>query len=76
MNIRTLCASSPTHASRKKLAFQVIFDDLKDKEAFEQNRRFQELLIDLQLACKRDRLLRYKRLVAIRYRHPDTLVKK
>ena len=63
-------------ASRRKLTFQVIFDDFKDKEAFEQNRRFQELLIDLRLACKPDRLLRYKRLVATRYRYPNPLVKK
>lgn len=61
-------------ASRNKLTFQVVFDELKDTEAFEQNRRFQELMIELRLACKPDRLLRYKHVVATRY--PSPLAKK
>ncbi len=57
--------------SPRKLTFQVVFDELKYKEKFEQNRRFQELMIDLRLACKGDRLLRFKHLVVTRYKLPD-----
>ncbi len=58
------CKAGMRIVSRNKLSFQITFQDLKDKDIIEQNQRFQELVIDLRLASKRDRSLRRKQLVA------------
>lgn len=42
--------------SRKKLTILFVFESAKDKQAFEESKRYQELFVDLQAFCKRDKL--------------------
>ena len=59
---------TPNVFSNRKMSMQIILDDLDDRDKLQENRRYQELLIDIRLASRRDRLLRFKKLKVTRYR--------
>ena len=42
--------------SRKKLTILFIFETVEDKQTFEECERFQELRVDLEAFCKKDKL--------------------
>lgn len=42
--------------SRKKLTILFLFENVKDKQAFEQSDRYQELFTDLEAFCKKGKL--------------------
>lgn len=42
--------------SRKKLSILFMFETVEDKQAFEESERYQELFVDLQAFCKKDKL--------------------
>lgn len=54
--------------AKRKLSVQIIFDELVDRDKLQENRRFQELMIDIRLASKRDRFRRFKHLRMTRYK--------
>lgn len=46
----------PSLAHEKKLSILFVFETVEDKQAFEESERYQELFVDLEALCKKDKL--------------------